>query len=305
MNTLQKFLAAILFLLSPYALCETSPKVPLAPDGFGTTLPAGLTSKVIVQLIAPGKDASLATLVGMKAWPHKMNTFIAIACLASTKKDYDIQMSSGSSCSSEWGDEGRRPPQVYLAMLEYRENDVMPKVIASYGKPLDVKTNWQYSNLDSAGNDYTHLDSDGNDRVSQILPETYTRFDFAPFKVAENETAFGIRVGWSQAHAGGGEEFEALMLFIQDTDRIINILSEPISFSNDVAGEWHEEHNGLDHSFTEGKNVVIVLPHKTNGHFDLQLMTPHEKWKQVFAWDSKGKRYQPISTTPPPSKNTR
>jgi len=49
------------------------------PDEFGTLLPAGLTAKEIVALIAPGEEVRLATLVGAKAWLYRPNSFIAIA----------------------------------------------------------------------------------------------------------------------------------------------------------------------------------------------------------------------------------
>lgn len=320
MNAAQRFLTVFLFLLSPYAICETSTQVhsldqlpgafkskeglakfreqmsgvPLT-DGFGTTLPTGLTAKTIVQLIAPGKDASLATLVGMKAWPHRMNTFIAIACLASTKKEYDDDMRYNNGkplCQAAWNGVGSvcsyQPKEVYLAVIEYRDKDAVPKVIADYGKPLDVYTDWQYTNLDSPGRCGVE---------APVLPYTYSRFDFAPFNISKNETAFGIRVGWSEGYAGGGGDFQALMLFTQNSGRIINILSEPIYFSKNIAGDWHE--NGTrDHSLYEGENIVTFLPHSTNGYHDLQLKTPRKKWKQAFSWSVKDKRYQPVNLTP-------
>ncbi|UOD28597.1 hypothetical protein INH39_24585 [Massilia violaceinigra] len=62
-------------------------KLAAKPDGLGTVLPAGLTAQQLVALIAPGRDPALATLVGAKAWPHRANTYVAIACFVRSKAE--------------------------------------------------------------------------------------------------------------------------------------------------------------------------------------------------------------------------
>ena len=261
--------------------------VPL-PDGFGSTLPAGWTAKTVAQLVAPGKDAALATLVGVKPWPHRSNTFVAIVCLAANKVDHDndLKFNDGKpTCAATigGGKEGSdTPKQVHLAMLEYQPGDTAPKLVASYGKALDVTTSWTSSGMqapESAEN-------------KPILPGDYLRFDLAPFKISATETAFGIRVGWSQSYSGGGAEYQALMLFAQDGSRLVNILSEPIYYSENIAGDWHKD-GTREHSFSEGDGIVTFLSKKTNGHFDLQIRAKREESKQIFVWDDKSKRYQP------------
>jgi len=259
--------------------------IPL-PDGFGTSLPAGLTAKAIVQLIASGKDASLATLVGMKAWPYQKNTFIAIACFASNKKSYDDAMKytggkpvcQANGSLFDYKDGARVPWNIYLAVLQFSDSDAIPKVIASYGKPLDVQLNTGHTDLATA--------SAGG------YPDTYDRFDFARFKISKNEIAFGIRAHWNEGYAGGGGDFESIMLFSQNAGHIINILSEPIYYQKDIAGDWHAD-DTRDHFEYEGANIVSILPHSTNGFYDLQLKTKGKNWKQNFAWDEKEKRYKP------------
>src|SRR5574339_144803 len=61
------------FYLSQYAGCDSQ-------DGFGTALPSGLTANEIISLIAPGKDPSIARLVGAKKWRHRENSYVVIAC---------------------------------------------------------------------------------------------------------------------------------------------------------------------------------------------------------------------------------
>ncbi len=259
--------------------------IPL-PDGFGTSLPAGLSAKTIVQLIAPGNDASLATLVGMKAWPYQKNTFIAIACFASNMKSYDDAMKyTGGKpvCQADgslfdYKDGARVPWKIYLAILQFGDSDVIPKVIATYGKPLDVQ-------LDTGHTDLATARAGG-------YPETYDRFDFAQFKISKNEIAFGIRAHWNEGYAGGGGDFESIMLFSQNAGHIINVLSEPIYYQKDIAGDWHADET-RDHFEYEGANIVSILAHSTNGFYDLQLKTKGKNWKQNFAWDEKEKRYKP------------
>jgi hypothetical protein len=309
MNKIQRLLVIFFLLLSPYALGSTFTRVnslnqlPGAfkskeglarfherksgipvPDGFGTTLPSGVSAKEIVQLIAPDEDHALATLVGMKAWPHAANTYIAIACIASSREKYerDMQDSGGKptcQASREKSSQSYQPKSVYLAVLEYQSNGMTPKVIASYGKPLDIKINWRNSNLDAPS-------------IAHSI-EKYTRFDFSPFKTAVNETAFGIRIGWTgkdpEENPEEDADYQALMLFTQSGNKIINILSEPIYYSNNAAEHGSDR---TTYKLQEAENIVLVLPHVTNGHFDLQLKSLHGKWKQLFTWNKENMRYQ-------------
>ncbi|MFI3217772.1 MAG: hypothetical protein QX189_01460 [Methylococcales bacterium] len=147
MKTVQRLMTLALFFLSFTALCETSTlvhsldQIPSAfkskeglakfqeqingdalPDGFGTTLPAGLSAKTIVELVAPSENASSAWLVGVKPWSYRSNSFIAVVSFSADT--------------------------VYLAMLEYQENKMPAKVIANYGKPLDMGNTVNWDNID-------------------------------------------------------------------------------------------------------------------------------------------------------------
>ena len=302
MTKVQRVLAILLLILAPPALCQAPGQVhsvdqlpgafkskeglakfreqmsgvPL-PDGFGTSLPPGLGAKSIVQLVAPGKDSSLATLVGMKAWPYRTDAYIAIVCFAKDKAEYEAAKRYNAGRPSCHG-----PAEVHLAMLEYGTKDAAPKLIAGYGRPLDITTSWQYSKLEGPF----------AAECRAIVPVEYSRFDFAPFKISSTATAFGMRVGWDEGYAGGGADFQALLLFALDGARLVNVLSEPIYYSKNIAGDWHPD-GTRDHFLSEGENIVTVLPHQAGGHFELQLKTLGKKWKQVFTWDHLDGRYQP------------
>jgi hypothetical protein len=255
------------------------------PDGFGTTLPEGVAPEKVVELLAPGADASLATLVGMKQWPYRPNTFVAIACLAADKAQHEstLEYSRGKpSCEASYGS-GQCdyvPKEVYLALLEYRPDGGAPALVARSGKPEDIRIDWKDSKLAAP-----QCADEG-----PLRARDFSRFDLAPYKISATGTAFGLRVGWSEGYAGGGGEFEALMLFAQDGNRLINILSEPVYFMQNLAGSWHKD-GTRDHSVGEGGNILSVLPRKTSDHYDLQLKTQGTKWKKVFVWDDKDKRY--------------
>jgi hypothetical protein len=260
---------------------------PALPDEFGTSLPPGLSAKTVVAMVAPGRDAALATLVGVKAWPYQADTWIAIACLASDRAHFqqDMSYSSGKpvcQADSEGGGEGDyTPKEVHLAVLGYRPPDQAPRLLASYGKPLDVKIGWQETSMEGPM---------WNDNGGPIAPYAYLRFDFAPYRISATQTAFGVRVSWSESYAGGGADFIGILLFSQDGDRLRNILAEPIYYMKNLAGDWHED-GTRSHDIEEGQATIMMLPHQTHGHFDLRISTSQPKSRLDFAWDDADGRY--------------
>lgn len=263
------------------------------PDGFGTTLPPGFTAKEIAALLAPREKAALATLIGVKAWPYRANTFIALACFARDQKelDSDKKYDKGPSCSKYYDGRGYYDKPVYLGVLEYKPGDQKPTLIATYGKPLDTRTSWKSSKLVGPQGKF---DVPGSDE-SDLMPEEYVKFDFAPYKIAEGDTAIGLRVGWNDGYSGGTGFFEAVSLFKIEGGKLINVLSEPIYYYQDLAGNWNKD-GTRNHGLHESQNVLSVLPNKTQGYFDLQMRTLKGKWKKVFKWDHAAQRYVPAKT---------
>lgn len=245
------------------------------PDGLGAQLPAGLTAKDIVALLTTVRSASLATLVGAKPWPYRPNSYVAIACMAENTKEYERYKKSNQEPSCDYSNGGGL---VFLGVIEYKPGQTKPALIASYGRPLDVTTNWEFTNLKGP---------DGEDDLS---PQDYIRFDFAPFKISGNETAFGVRVGWNEGWAGGRGYYEALTLFTIRGQQLINVLSQPIYYYQDAGKR--------DHEFYEGQNVLAVLPGKTNGYYDLRISSDDKKWKRVFIWNKNEQRYVPKLVNP-------
>ena len=137
---------------------------------------------------------------------------------------------------------------------------------------------------------------DGDSKEINLIPEEYMRFDFAPFKLTDTDTTMGLRVGWNEGYAGGTGYFEALALFKIDGTRLINVISEPIYYYQDLAGDWHKD-GTRDREVYEGQNVLSFLSNKTQGYYDIQIKTQDSKWKQVFQWDSKAAKYSAVAST--------
>jgi hypothetical protein len=278
-------------------------------DGLGTNLPPGLTAKDIVRLIAPNEDSALVIVVGAKAFPYRLNSYVVIACFVRGKNKYAQEIDSADkSCKKKsYG----RDDVVYLGLIEYEPKASRPKLIA---KSLEIDTSWDFitpKQLRSASHKKNVFQStrkfelggggltlalfeSGIYTKSTILPNgKYKEFDFAPFKISDNQTAFGLRVGNGQGYAGGFGYFEVLTLFTIDNNQIINVLAEPIYFYQNIAGDWNK--NGTrQHDLYEGENVLAVLPSKTYGYYDLQIKSLDSEWERVLAWNDSQKRYLPI-----------
>lgn len=255
-------------------------------DGFGTTLPAGFSKQTIIDLLAPGEDTSLATLVGAKPWGGAKNTYVAIVCLAQDAEMYQQLMMAEPNkgvCQSSYNRRTNTParPKVFLGVLAYAADGWPPALIATYGKALDTRVGWQNSNLLAPDVDAT----------PSLLPDFFARFDLAPYRINDANLAFGVRMHWFAGYAGGGAGFEALLLFAIIDGRVVNILSEPISYQQTIAGSWNED-GTRDHEESEGYNIVRFLPHKTHGHYDLQIKAKGEKWSRTFKWNDNAQQYR-------------
>jgi hypothetical protein len=264
-----------------FILCQNGISSEIQENGFGILLPKGVTSKEIIDLISPRTDASLATLVGMKKWPYRRNAYIAIVCLAPDRKEYETDTSYSNGrpcCHAGYGgfNASKNPSTVFIGMIEYQKE---LKLVALHDGPLAVYTNWENSNIEPS--DIEKTDS--------VYPGIYDKFDFANYKVSDNQTAFGIRVAWRVMYAGGGGLFYGLMLFVVKENKIINIFSEPIEESG-LSGSGPE-----DKSSWETVNVLMILPHKTSDYYDIQVKEKGGKWNKIFKWNAETNRYQPVN----------
>jgi hypothetical protein len=231
------------------------------PDGFGTNLPVNVSKSDILKLVVPQVLDKKPFLVGCKKWPYQENMYISIVI---------------------FGEDGDYSGDVYLAMLEY-DGDVVKKIAgsaATYAEGLNVKFDWGSTNCDCP-----MVNEEGS-----LLPQEYQKFDFAKYQISDHKIAFGIRVGWFEGYSGGGAFFQGLMLFVQDEDKIENVFAEPMGYFKNIAGDWNED-STREHFITQEENVLIILPHKTNGYFDIKLSSINGTWSRLFTWDKNQGRY--------------
>lgn len=253
--------------------------------GLGLALPQGVSAANVAGLIAPGEDPLLITLVGMQKWPHRPDSYIGIVCLAPDKDDYktDMEYSQGKPCCfAGYGgfNQAQKPSRVFIGLIEYKSE---LKLVASYGKPLDVVTSWKDSEIEPTA----------VERSDETLPGSYDWFDLAKYKIADDRIAFGIRVSWQTAYAGGGGMFRALMLFMVDGDKLINVFCQPMQEWGMSNGEYHED-GTRDKNEWETKNILKMLPQKHFGYYDLRLREAGGRWNKTFRWDKDARRYLPV-----------
>jgi len=87
-------------------------------------------------------------------------------------------------------------------------------------------------------------------------------------------------------------QFDALLVFVQDRNRLRNVLAQVVGYSR-IQGVWDGE--GVEHFVPfEGQYAIVVLPHRTQGHFDLRVKLMGQPWKMDFAWDATTQAYRPL-----------
>lgn len=273
-------LALALMLLS-VSFAATAKKPVEITVGLGTSLPQGISAPMLVKLLAPGQKPTFATLVGMKSWRFRPNSYVALVCLASTQSEAGLKPQQ-PSCAPTYNRATNTytPIKAYIGLVEYGANLPL-KLIAGNNETIGEMLGWRDVDIARATE---------SNNIKALHPSEFTHFDLAPYKINDQETAFGLRVDWFTGYAGGGAEVEALILFKIDNNQLINIFYEPVYFSEMLAGEWNQD-GTRSHGFSETKRFVSLLSRQSHGYFDLWVSTPGDKLTQTFQWDPALKRY--------------
>jgi hypothetical protein len=245
-----------------------------APDGLGTRLPPGLTATGIATLLAPPADRGAVRSTGARKW--RGDLYVAIACTGAAGSGY-VTCTRSDPPSQE---------HAYLGVVAIAPG-AAPRVIATAGDAFAVSTPWG----ENAGLPGAPADSDGGDAIP---PQSITRFDLAPYRIAPGTTAFGLRVAWDEGYSGGGAEFTGLDLFAIDGTRLRPVLAVPMSASIDLAGDWHPD-GTRDHHLSAGSNIVVVTRHLTAGYYDLIVRSRHGGWQRRYRWSPVAGAYRPAS----------
>ena len=243
---------------------------------FGS-LPSGLDEATFIRWLAPDEDSAQLTLTGAKPWGPD-GSYIGVACFARTAKDAGYAREyKDTDCSEDF--DLRRAKNFYLGVFAWQDQHLRP--IARTTKPLAVPVSWANSNLTGPA---TAEDGEA------VLPQNYKKLDLAAYRIAPNVTAFGVRAQFNEGYSGGGAFFDALQLFMVKDGDIVNILSEPMYFYQDIAGEWNRD-GTRQHDINEGKNILRVLSSQTDGYYDLQIKSVDDKWSRKFIWSAGQARY--------------
>jgi hypothetical protein len=213
--------------------------------------------------------------VGARRWHDDL--YVAIACTGGA-----VPLEPGQpQCA--YADDPKAKMDVYLGVIAMPAGKP-PRLVAASGG-WDVRMDWGKTNLPSAPED-----ADGG---GPVRPQSFDGFDLANYLIAPGVRAFGLRGSWQESYSGGGASYTGLYLLVPDGSNVRLVLAAPMSAFSDIAGDWHK--NGTrDHDVTDVGNVLVVLPHRTAGHFDLELRQRHGKARQAFRWSAADSSYRPV-----------
>lgn len=246
------------------------------PDGLGVRLPEGFTAKGLLAALVPGGDPAALVLAGARPWPARPDSYVAIVCVAR----------SAAAAANErkyWPDQCRtEQAQAWFGVFE-RGAGGQPRLLARTREPVEAPTSWAGSNLDSP------QALEGGDTQAG-MPESWLRFDLAPYRIRDDELAFGVRAGWSEGYAGGGASFEALYLFRVDGEALRVVFTAPMMYYKMIAGDWNKD-GTRNHDMYEGSNLLNVQGAATAGFHDLQLRERGGKWRRTYRWSEASGNY--------------
>jgi len=250
-----------------------------APDKLGVHLPTGLSAQQITALLPPPAGAKL-NVVGAKPLPGQADRYVALVCTGGSIPTGP----DDTPCTRVLGDDAASPLQVMLGVIEMKPGAA--PTLAAKSLRVDGKVNWKDTALPAAPQALDDA-ADGT-----ITPDGYDGFDLAPYKIATDQTAFGLRGVWTESYSGGGANYSALYLFGVIDGAVKQILAVPMSAFQDIAGDWHKD-GTRDHQITDAANLLVVTSHSTAGHFDLLLKSRTGNRQRTYRWSAATATYQP------------
>jgi hypothetical protein len=254
------------------------------PDALGLHLPQGLTAKDIAALVLPPANKTPLNAVGAKPLPDQPDLYAAVVCTGG-----DVPTQATDAQCSEFSGSAKVHLQAYLGLLEMKPG-AAPKLAA---KPVAVNGLMDWSDTDLPDAPDAAQGADGG-----IAPSAYESLDLAPYRIAPDQRAFGLRGTWSDGYAGGFGSYNALYLFAVVDGALKQVLAVPMSSYRSIAGDWNKD-GTRNHETTEGANVLIVTKQVTEGHFDLLLKSRTGKKQRLYQWSATVNAYQPAKKAKP------
>ncbi len=255
------------------------------PNALGVHLPPGLTVKDIAALILPPNNKAPLNTVGAKPLPDQPGLYAAVVCTGG-----DVPTGPNDIQCNELSGTAKAHLQAYLGVIEMKPGTAS-KLAA---KPALVKGLVDWRNTDLTDAPDALQDAQGD----EIAPSAYESLDLAPYRIAPDQRAFGLRGTWSDGYAGGIGSYNALYLFALVDGALKQVLAVPMSSYRSIAGDWNKD-GTRNHETTEGANVLIVTKQMTAGHFDLLLKSRTGKKQQLYQWSAAASAYLPVKKAKP------
>lgn len=243
--------------------------------GFGE-LPQGLSENQWIGWVAPNENPNNLILTGAKAW-GKEGKYIGIACFADNQADAgQAKKYADNTCPENYNN--GRANKLYLGVFSWQNQQLQP--IARSEKPLNQISAWNKA-----------AEKESDDESVRPLAY-YTKLDLAPYRIAPDSLAFGVRGGYSDAYSGGGAFYEVLELYTIKDGKIINVFSDLVYYYSDIAGDWNKD-GTRQHDISESKYILKLRSAKTQGFYDLEVVNLQDKSSQIFHWSESLQQYVP------------
>lgn len=243
--------------------------------GFGE-LPQGLSENQWIGWVAPNENPNNLILTGAKAW-GKEGKYIGIACFADNQADAgQAKKYADNTCPENYNN--GRANKLYLGVFSWQNQQLQP--IARSEKPLNQISAWNKA-----------AEKESDDESVRPLAY-YTKLDLAPYRIAPDTLAFGVRGGYSDAYSGGGAFYEVLELYTIKDSKIINVFSDLVYYYSDIAGDWNKD-GTRQHDISESKYILKLRSAKTQRFYDLEVVNLQDKSSQIFHWSESLQQYVP------------
>ena len=243
--------------------------------GFGE-LPQGLSENQWIGWVAPNENPNNLIFTGAKAW-GKEGKYIGIACFADNQADAgQAKKYADNTCPENYNN--GRANKLYLGVFSWQNQQLQP--IARSEKPLNQISAWNKA-----------AEKESDDESVRPLAY-YTKLDLAPYRIAPDTLAFGVRGGYSDAYSGGGAFYEVLELYTIKDSKIINVFSDLVYYYSDIAGDWNKD-GTRQHDISESKYILKLRSAKTQGFYDLEVVNLQDKSSQIFHWSESLQQYVP------------
>lgn len=259
------------------------------PDGFGSSfwsMQSPLKPKDIIKIIYPQGKGETWSLVEMKAWPGQKDRYIIVACSTKlTQKELDTDQKN--SCSYDINPKSK----IVMAVVDYNSSG-LPKLVA---RPYITTV---------VGDENGYVDDDNGDtlkknafylknRNGDVVVGNLQRLDFAHYQLNPHILAFGIRFGAEVGYAGGNASTQAMTLFAILQGELRPVLKADMYHFANIAGDWHKD-GTRDHDISEEEYVLHILPHQTNGLYDIKhtLKGSRNKNSKIYHWNDQKLQYQ-------------